>query len=73
MAPEIVRQKNQITPKADIWSVGCLIIEMLTGNPPWKELPPEAVLFKVGGAQKPALPDNISGDLTFILTSCFKG
>lgn len=36
MAPEIVK-KNGYTFSADIWSLGCLTIEMLTGRPPWSD------------------------------------
>jgi mitogen-activated protein kinase kinase kinase len=37
MAPEVVKQ-SIYTKKADIWSVGCLIVEMLTGDHPWAQL-----------------------------------
>jgi serine/threonine protein kinase len=35
MAPEIINKQNNITSAVDIWSLGCLIIEMATRNPPW--------------------------------------
>lgn len=37
MAPEVVKQ-SIYTKKADIWSVGCLVVEMLTGDHPWAQL-----------------------------------
>ena len=37
MAPELIMKKIQGKP-ADIWSVGCVVIEMLTGIPPWSNI-----------------------------------
>ena len=37
MAPELIMKKVQGKP-ADIWSVGCVVIEMLTGIPPWSNI-----------------------------------
>jgi len=34
MSPEVVSRKGHSYP-ADIWSIGCLMIEMISGKPPW--------------------------------------
>lgn len=47
MAPEVVQQKTH-TSAADIWSVGCLVVEMLTGEHPWAQLTQMQAIFKVG-------------------------
>jgi serine/threonine protein kinase len=46
MAPEVVKQTGH-TKKADIWSVGCLVVEMLTGEHPWAQLTQMQAIFKV--------------------------
>ena len=49
MAPEVVRQ-TAYTKKADIWSLGCLIVEMFTGSHPHPNCTQLQAIFKIGGA-----------------------
>jgi mitogen-activated protein kinase kinase kinase len=37
MAPEVIKGEG-ITEKSDVWSIGCIVIEMLTGKVPWSDL-----------------------------------
>lgn len=37
MAPEIIELKGA-SAKSDIWSLGCTVIELLTGRPPYAEI-----------------------------------
>lgn len=46
MAPEVVKQTSY-TRKADIWSLGCLVVEMLTGNHPFPDFSQMQAIFKV--------------------------
>lgn len=52
MAPEIVKQTSY-TSKADIWSVGCLVVEMLTGTHPWADLTQMQAIFRVSVGLRP--------------------
>jgi serine/threonine protein kinase len=38
MSPEIINKESNLTSAVDIWSLGCIIIEMATKNPPWSNI-----------------------------------
>lgn len=68
MAPEVVLGKSAYGRKADIWSVGCTLLEMLTGTPPWHDLEPMAVIFNIAYEHpKYELPKNTDPQLQNLL------
>ncbi|WIA33289.1 hypothetical protein OEZ86_006429 [Tetradesmus obliquus] len=71
MAPEVI-EMTQVTPASDIWSVGCLIIELLTGYPPYYDLQPMSALFRIVQDHHPPLPENVSPLLDDFLLKCFQ-
>ncbi|XP_058781209.1 mitogen-activated protein kinase kinase kinase 5-like [Vicia villosa] len=77
MAPELMMsalmKKNNpnVTTAVDIWSLGCTIIEMLTGKSPWSEFSGHRVVFKVLH-RSPDIPETLSQDGKDFLEQCFK-
>ncbi|KAK4688917.1 mitogen-activated protein kinase kinase kinase, partial [Tremellales sp. Uapishka_1] len=71
MAPEIVKQTSY-TSKADIWSVGCLVVEMLTGTHPWADLTQMQAIFRIGSQAKPVTPSDISTEAADLLKRTFE-
>ncbi|THH17820.1 hypothetical protein EW146_g3073 [Bondarzewia mesenterica] len=71
MAPEVVKQ-TAYTKKADIWSVGCLVVEMFTGEHPYPQLNQMQAIFKIGSSAKPTIPSDISAEAHSFLDLCFE-
>ncbi|RHZ44604.1 hypothetical protein Glove_718g60 [Diversispora epigaea] len=72
MAPEVVKQ-TAYTSKADIWSLGCLIVEMFTGDHPFPEFNQMQAMFKIGSQScSPELPDGISNEAREFLKKTFE-
>ncbi|XP_057507411.1 mitogen-activated protein kinase kinase kinase 18-like [Actinidia eriantha] len=59
MAPEVVRGEYQ-GPESDVWSLGCTVIEMVTGMPPWEDRGCET-LCRIGySGESPDIPIQLS-------------
>lgn len=71
MAPEVVKQ-TVYTNKADIWSVGCLIIEMFTGKHPFPDFSQMQAIFKIGMQTRPEIPPTASDLARSFLESCLE-
>lgn len=72
LSPEAVLDKVQ-DPPCDIWALGCIVLQMLTGKPPWnekKELSADEILTKIG-RELPKIPNEISKDARDFLKGCF--
>lgn len=56
---------------SDIWSLGCLVIELIQGNPPYFHLPGLTACFRMVQDEHPPIPDDISEEVTDFLKKCF--
>ncbi|KAM2366730.1 hypothetical protein TB2_005132 [Malus domestica] len=61
MAPEVARGEEQGIA-ADLWALGCTIIEMTTGRAPWPDVcDPVSALYRIGfSGDAPAIPSSLS-------------
>ncbi|CAM8915696.1 unnamed protein product [Rhodiola kirilowii] len=77
MAPELMQSvmqkdmKPDLACAVDIWSLGCTIIEMLNGKPPWSEYEGAAAMFKVM-RETPQIPKTLSPEGKDFLQCCFR-
>ena len=72
MAPEVVKQTSY-TRKADIWSLGCLIVEMFTGTHPFPNCSQLQAIFQIGNSSaKPTTPEKASEEGKLFLSKTFE-
>ncbi|KAH8702497.1 MAP kinase [Talaromyces proteolyticus] len=72
MAPEVVRQTAH-TKKADIWSLGCLVVEMFIGAHPFPDCSQLQAIFAIGNNQaRPPAPEHASKEARAFLDMTFE-
>ncbi|TVT98913.1 hypothetical protein EJB05_55726, partial [Eragrostis curvula] len=74
MAPEVARGEEQ-GPAADVWALGCTVVEMATGRAPWSGVVDDDVLaavHRIGYTDAvPEVPAWLSADAKHFLACCF--
>ncbi|KAJ4911293.1 mitogen-activated protein kinase kinase kinase 15 [Raphanus sativus] len=73
MSPEVARGEEQSFP-ADVWALGCMVIEMATGLSPWPEVNDVvAAVYKIGFAgESPEIPGCLSEKGKDFLRNCLR-
>ena len=71
MAPEVMKQKGY-GRKADIWSLGCCLIEMLSGKQPWDGVENQVTLMTkmLLYSESPDIPNSASSTAKDFITKC---
>ena len=71
MAPEVMKQSGY-GRKADIWSLGCCVIEMLSGKPPWDGVENQVMLMMkmIIYSEYPEIPKSASSIAKDFITKC---
>ena len=74
MAPEVIKGTQMTTGwmKADVWSLGCTVVEMVTGQLPYCEYDnPMTAMFHIANGKQPCLQNTIvSDDLHIFIKAC---
>ncbi|CAK7565136.1 MAG: Suppressor of Sensor Kinase (SLN1) [Sporothrix epigloea] len=76
MSPEVIKGETPSHFGAiDVWSLGCVILEMTTGRRPWGSLDNEwAIMYNIAQGNPPQLPsaDQLSPEGIDFLKCCFR-
>lgn len=71
LSPEAVIDNAQEAP-SDVWALGCIVLQMLTGKPPWDGKKSEEILRRIRArGELPKVPNGISKEARDFLKGCF--
>ncbi|HYJ11306.1 MAG TPA: protein kinase, partial [Polyangiaceae bacterium] len=75
MSPEQIRRPKQVDTRTDIWSLGSILWELLTRDPPFNAESPLALLAAVVSDPLPSLRDkrpDVSRELEAVIAKCLE-
>ncbi|CAK7222378.1 mitogen-activated protein kinase kinase kinase [Sporothrix bragantina] len=60
MAPEVIRPQDEgYSAKVDIWSLGCVVLEMFAGRRPWSQEETVGAIYKIAQGETPPIPQDV--------------
>ncbi|KAI5863951.1 hypothetical protein GGS23DRAFT_620844 [Durotheca rogersii] len=60
MAPEVIRSQGEgYSAKVDIWSLGCVVLEMFAGRRPWSREEAVGAIYKIANGEIPPIADDV--------------
>eukprot|EP00250_Pteridium_aquilinum_P028063 c36529_g1_i1 orf=340-2442(-) len=72
MAPEVVDPRKTYSFPADIWSLGCTVLEMATRRPPFGDMEWHRALWKLGHGEAPPIPQDLTEDAKDFIKKCLE-
>ena len=77
MAPEVIRSEDEgYSAKVDIWSLGCVVLEMFEGRRPWAKEEAIGAIYKIANGETPPIPDEVRETISPIaiafMLDCFQ-
>uniref|UniRef100_A0A804P8U0 mitogen-activated protein kinase kinase kinase n=1 Tax=Zea mays TaxID=4577 RepID=A0A804P8U0_MAIZE len=72
MAPEVINPKKMYGPSADIWSLGCTVLEMLTRQIPFPNIEWTNAFFMIGRGEQPTIPCYLSKEAQDFIGQCVR-
>jgi mitogen-activated protein kinase kinase kinase len=77
MAPEVIRSDGKgYSAKVDIWSLGCVVLEMFCGRRPWAKEEAIGAIYKIANGEIPPIPDDINRTISPVaiafMLDCFQ-
>ncbi|KAI1332490.1 hypothetical protein F5Y16DRAFT_394562 [Xylariaceae sp. FL0255] len=65
MAPEVIRSQGEgYSAKVDIWSLGCVVLEMFAGRRPWSKEEAVGAIYKIANGEIPPINDEVRAAIT---------
>jgi sterile alpha motif and leucine zipper-containing kinase AZK len=72
MAPEVLMNES-FTFKADVYSFGVIIWELMTGKVPWKGMLPAQIICGVAfNGMRLAIPEDVEEGLASLMVDCWE-
>jgi len=70
-APEVLEARKKYNEKADVYSFGMILWELVSREIPFKDVVPMAVILEVIKGKRPIIPKECPADLKRLITACW--